>query len=201
MVGPAGFELNITMKLELTAKRLAANKRNSTLGGQAFSAKQAALYQQNPSYCCHCNTILPQSKKNNKFCSKSCAATYNNTKFPKRKTTKIETPCLNCATLTFSKKYCCSQCSAEARKKYKTPEEKLIAVRSRVREISANYRAKLRNQTPIDADRSAIKDFYLKCPSGYEVDHIVPISKGGLHTLDNLQYLTIKENRSKSNKI
>lgn len=76
-----------------------------------------------------------------------------------------------------------------------------MAVRSRVREISANYRAKLRNQTPIDADRLAIKDFYLKCSSGYEVDHIVPISKGGLHTLDNLQYLTIKENRSKSNKI
>jgi len=165
MVGFGLVELNITMKLELTPKRLSANKRNSLLGGQAFSAKRAKLYQQNPSYCCHCNSILPQSKKNNKFCSQSCAAIYNNIKFPK------------------------------------TPEEKLTAVRSRVREVSANYRANLRNQTPTDADRKAIKEFYTNCPQGYEVDHIIPISKGGLHTLENLQYLTIKENRSKSNKI
>lgn len=201
MVGFVRVELNTTMKLELTPKRLSANKRNAILGGQAFSEKRAALYQQNPSYCCHCNSILPQSKKNNKFCSQSCAATYNNIKFPKRKSTKTETSCLYCSKLTFSKKYCSTQCSAEARKKYKTPEEKLTAVRSRVREVSANYRANLRNQTPVDADRKAIKEFYANCPEGYEVDHIIPISKGGLHTLENLQYLTIKENRSKSNKI
>ena len=29
----------------------------------------------------------------------------------------------------------------------------------------------------------------------------IPISKGGLHTLSNLQYLTVTENRRKSNKI
>ena len=61
--------------------------------------------------------------------------------------------------------------------------------------------AKKKNQTPADADIKAIKEFYLNCPEGYEVDHIIPISKGGLHTLENLQYLTILENRKKSNKI
>jgi 5-methylcytosine-specific restriction endonuclease McrA len=35
----------------------------------------------------------------------------------------------------------------------------------------------------------------------YEVDHIIPISKGGKHSLSNLQYLTKEENRRKSNKI
>jgi 5-methylcytosine-specific restriction endonuclease McrA len=53
----------------------------------------------------------------------------------------------------------------------------------------------------VDADRKAIKEFYDNCPLGYEIDHIIPISKGGQHTLENLQYLTIQENRQKSNKL
>ncbi len=31
----------------------------------------------------------------------------------------------------------------------------------------------------------------------HEVDHIIPISKGGLHHQDNLQILTQQENRKK----
>ena len=34
----------------------------------------------------------------------------------------------------------------------------------------------------------------------HEIDHIVPICKGGLHHPDNLQILTMKENRSKGGK-
>jgi len=67
--------------------------------------------------------------------------------------------------------------------------------------VTANYRAKKHNQTPDNADLEAIKKFYANCPKGYEVDHIIPISKGGLHVLENLQYLTISENRKKHNKI
>jgi len=61
--------------------------------------------------------------------------------------------------------------------------------------------AKRKNQTPIDVDIKALQQFYINCPDGYEVDHKVPISKGGLHALENLQYLTISENRKKSNKL
>jgi len=85
--------------------------------------------------------------------------------------------------------------------KYKTKEELKEATRKKAREVSANYRAKVKNQTPPDADRISIKEFYDSCPKGYEVDHIIPISKGGLHTLSNLQYLTITENRRKGSKI
>ncbi len=42
-----------------------------------------------------------------------------------------------------------------------------------------------------------INDFYQNCPEGYEVDHIQPISRGGKHTLSNLQYLTKEENMKK----
>lgn len=59
------------------------------------------------------------------------------------------------------------------------------------------------NATPSWVDMEQIKQIYLKCPAGYEVDHIIPLNHSlvcGLHTPDNLQYLLIKENRSKSNK-
>lgn len=46
-----------------------------------------------------------------------------------------------------------------------------------------------------------IRDFYYSCPEGYQVDHIVPIAKGGKHCLSNLQYLTKEENRKKASRL
>jgi hypothetical protein len=191
------------MKLILTEKRKAANKANQQLAVNAWKQKCQLVreqkqfdYSQNPSHCNYCDSILPYEKRNNKFCSLSCNASNSNKVSPKRESTKISKSCANCGTLTTSEKYCSIDCSA-AGSRFRTPEEHRV----RRNEISAHYRAKLRNQTPPDADRKAIKEFYENCPKGYEVDHIIPISKGGLHTLDNLQYLTASENRKKSNKI
>ena len=50
-------------------------------------------------------------------------------------------------------------------------------------------------------EKKLIGKFYKNCPEGYEVDHIIPISKGGLHILSNLQYLTKQENRLKHDKL
>ena len=85
--------------------------------------------------------------------------------------------------------------------KYKTEEEKLHARRAMQRESNARYCAKKKYQTPCDEDLSAIKLFYKNCPNGYEVDHIIPISKGGQHSLINLQYLTASDNKRKSSKL
>lgn len=49
-------------------------------------------------------------------------------------------------------------------------------------------------------EKIRIREFYLSCPPGCEVDHIVPISKGGKHCLSNLQYLTKEENRKKASR-
>ena len=95
--------------------------------------------------------------------------------------------------------YCSDDCNPKRLKL--SPEEKSKRHKAMHREAWQRYQAKLKNQTPENIDKKAIQKFYLNCPEGYEVDHIIPISKGGLHTLENLQYLTISENRKKSNKI
>lgn len=50
-------------------------------------------------------------------------------------------------------------------------------------------------------EKILIGRFYRNCPAGYEVDHIVPVSKGGKHVLSNLQYLTEEENERKGSRL
>lgn len=66
--------------------------------------------------------------------------------------------------------------------------------------------AKKKQRTPkwlTKQDLFKIKQFYLKRPQGYEVDHIIPLcgdNVSGLHVLNNLQYLKAEENRKKNKK-
>lgn len=58
-------------------------------------------------------------------------------------------------------------------------------------------------RTPKWADLSRIKQFYMNCPEGMEVDHIVPLqgdNVSGLHMIENLQYLSKAENCAEGNK-
>jgi len=73
---------------------------------------------------------------------------------------------------------------------------------------SAKYRAAKRNAVTEDSDFEIIKKIYEKCKRvseetgiPHDVDHIVPISKGGLHHQDNLRIITSSENRSKGNRL
>ena len=70
--------------------------------------------------------------------------------------------------------------------------------------ISSRRRANKIIATPSWANLEKIKEIYKNCPKGYHVDHIIPLRSEyvcGLHVENNLQYLTAKENREKSNKI
>lgn len=66
----------------------------------------------------------------------------------------------------------------------------------------SNYRGSKLERTVPWSELEQIKDFCNKCPSGYHVDHIIPLNGelvSGLHVLSNLQYLPASENCSKSN--
>jgi 5-methylcytosine-specific restriction endonuclease McrA len=63
---------------------------------------------------------------------------------------------------------------------------------------------KIKTLTPKDADKKLIQSFYDQAKEmakltgiRHEVDHIIPISKGGLHHQSNLQVLVWTENRKK----
>lgn len=71
---------------------------------------------------------------------------------------------------------------------------------------TAKYRAKKFNQTPVltEEQEHQMKLIYKKCyglGSDWHVDHIRPISKGGLHHIDNLQIVTAQYNLQKHDKL
>lgn len=67
------------------------------------------------------------------------------------------------------------------------------------------YKGERAKRIPLwyNLQQKEIENFYLNCPPGYQVDHIIPL-KGdlvsGLHVIENLQYLSIEDNLRKGNK-
>lgn len=111
------------------------------------------------------------------------------------------------------KNVCKSCCIITQRKQRATLEYKaykkildknyLEANRGKTNAIKARYRASKLKATPSWANLEAIKNFYILCPEGCHVDHIVPlqgVNVRGLHVLTNLQYLPAGENCSKGNR-
>ncbi len=142
--------------------------------------------------CKNCNTLII-SKDAKIFCGSSCSAKYHN----KRRKKKSLPNCLQCNNPTKERrsKFCSKICAGLYKRKpkdnnYNYKDGKLLP-----------YVIRRRLQTPPNANKKKIEEMYKNCPVGYHVDHIIPLSRGGLHHEDNLQYLTIKENLQKGNKI
>ena len=78
-------------------------------GAQTNREKAIDSYYRNPSVCLYCGQIIrlkpgtkPSLTRQKKFCDRSCAAKYNNRKFPKREATK-ESQCSYCGTMILLK--------------------------------------------------------------------------------------------------
>ena len=143
--------------------------------------------------CKQCGT----ETTNPNYCSRSCAATANNT--GQRRHGSAKGNCILCGKpkASAARQYCSRTCSAEAKKK---DANEINATNA---ERQARYRARhgYVRAYAANANKEKIKQIYANVPEGHEVDHIIPLSKGGLHHEDNLQYLTVKENRQKGNRL
>ena len=142
--------------------------------------------------CKHCGTLM---YKKQVFCNSSCSASYNN-KGIRRHGKEIG----NCSVCNNKKssnerKYCSRKCFGIASTKSK--EHNL----ARNAEAQSKYRSKKYRVYAPGADKEKIKEFYRNRPEGYEVDHIIPLCRGGLHHQDNLQYLLKENNRRKGKRM
>lgn len=111
--------------------------------------------------------------------------------------------CLHCGKVSNvfgTQKYCSRACADKNRPpcKYKKPIEE---TKARKKQEKAKRRARKRLATTETANKKLLKLIYQHVPEGYQVDHIIPITKGGLHHEDNLQYLPAIENMRKSNRL
>lgn len=118
--------------------------------------------------------------------------------------------------------WACKKCESERILAYyhKRMKEEGFRIKERKRKLEEYYENPLKdrikcakrnamklNQTPSDADHTRIENLYLWAEvfglldgKKYHVDHIIPLSKGGLHHEDNLQILEATQNLRKHNK-
>lgn len=84
-------------------------KTKHQLNAHAQKKREKAIerYDSKPKYCPTCDERLPYEKRRNKFCSKSCSATYNNQGVVRVVTVKPK-ECAYCGTIkeTRQNKYC-----------------------------------------------------------------------------------------------
>ena len=73
------------------------------------------LYKEAPTKCKNCESIIPYDKRNNKFCSHSCAASFNN--LGNRKHGKALNECRNCNKKVkhSDSLYCSNRCHIDHR--------------------------------------------------------------------------------------
>lgn len=111
-----------------------------------------------------------------------------------------ERTCIKCDKIFIGTRNKCVLCKSRIDRKTLLKREdgpKLLA------SIEAKRRAKVKQAIPKWSDLDKIKEFYLNCPKGFQVDHIIPINNSnvsGLHVSWNLQYLEKNLNVIKSNK-
>ena len=104
----------------------------------------------------------------------------------------------------------CVGCNIKRNKSKLYDDELMKPYRTKAKNNAKTYRYRTRKkqQMPETVDNEKILEFYKEAERKtketgviHHVDHIIPISKGGLHHESNLQVLTQFENLSKGNKI
>lgn len=96
------------------AGRLGAEKSKPT--HERLKQERIEKYNENPSICLNCGKSLPYEKRQNKFCSHSCNAIYNNLR---RKINIIYDSSLNKINNSCREKRYCENCGKELKNRQK----------------------------------------------------------------------------------
>jgi hypothetical protein len=162
---------------------------------EAFSKGEKTYVSEKP--CIHCGTYVKYTKRY------SCVECHKN-----KSLEKLNNPELMSPYRTKEKQR--KKLQNWRKNNYDKYQQQWLNEESKIKsdDRQGRRRARVRNQIPDDADFDKIRKIYQRCKQmceetgiEYEVDHIIPIAKGGLHHQDNLQIITKSENRSKGCKI
>ena len=123
------------------------------------------------------------------------------------------TPCKKCGTYEkYVSTYGCVKCVREEGIKKLNNKELMAPYRTKEKTNNKTYRYRAKKFSDAavltQEEHERVLTIYKECAKiteetgvPHHVDHIIPISKGGLHHPDNLQILTATENIRKSNKL
>lgn len=153
-------------------QKLLEGARKSALIGKEKSYKLREKYEANPKKCLFCETPISYEKKRNKYCNASCAATVNNSLYPKRTSAGKRGLCLHCGgELAYGKKYCSAKCQHD--KEQAQWIEEWLSGKIRGGEVFPSSRIK-KYLIKIQAGACSIcgLDMWLDQPIGLIMDHI-----------------------------
>ena len=151
--------------------------------------------------CEFCNSEMTVKFASGRFCNRKCANSFvsnqNLEEKNKKRSEKLKgksSPLKGRSGRKPSKEE--TKKISDGLKKYYDSKGRITIEQKRLKIIFRvnNYRARKIKATPDSANLELIKKIYENCPSGYHVDHIHSLAKGGLHHENNLQYLPISEN-------
>lgn len=155
--------------------------------------------------CENCNKEHDGSYASGRFCCKECSKAFS-TKAKRKKINEKVSASLKGKESPFKgmdrgKRGPCEKQSLKMKEYWK--DKKKTDTYKRARNVAhvIAYRAKKKDAITESTDFELIKRIYENCPIGYEVDHIIPLSKNGKHHQDNLQYLNSIENRRKGKRL
>ena len=149
-----------------------------------------------------CNT----KHTNPKFCSRSCSAKVSNIGKQRNKKyfdtlfgEKEERNCRYCGNIFFSRRhkttvFCNEYCWLKHHRIPDNIREEHFKAKNRYYAMR-HYEKYYDIKSQIVGNEELIKVIYLLCPKGFDVDHIIPISRGGKTHEDNLRYMWYKDNR------
>lgn len=145
---------------------------------KAIAAKSMENYSKNPSVCDHCKSPLDYKHRHNKFCNRSCAASFNN----KNRNVKTNI-CKSCGKeIKSNKVYCNNKCQQEF--KYNDRVNKFI--NGEISTLGVTWRRFLTEKDGYQCNSCGISEWN-GTPIVLEIEHIDGNSSN--NSIDNLCFL------------